>query len=138
MTKLIAALIVVGVLWCGWQLFFYWERVKNEQENEKKQAAAAAVVGEQLPGMPPQAQTQLENSLRIAKSQGAEALGRWLKLYGPSIQDPRKAWIQLDYCMALSQTAPAEARRVFIAVRDRTPTNSPVYPRVQKLQKTYQ
>ena len=33
MTKVITVIIIVLVLWGGWELFFYWERVKNEQEN---------------------------------------------------------------------------------------------------------
>ena len=41
MTKLIAALIIVAAL-CGvWQLFLYWEKVKNEEETKQKQEAAA-------------------------------------------------------------------------------------------------
>ena len=30
MTKVITILIIAVVLYGGWQLFFYWERVKNE------------------------------------------------------------------------------------------------------------
>ena len=108
MTKLIAVVIIALVLWGGWELFFYWERVKNEQENEKKQAVAAAVVGERLAGMP----YQLEGSLKAAQSQGAAALQAWLKTYGQSLQDPRKAWIELDYCVLISRENPAEAEVV--------------------------
>lgn len=43
MTKLIAALMLLAVLYGGWQLFFYWEKVKNEQETEKKQAASNVI-----------------------------------------------------------------------------------------------
>ena len=134
MTKLIAALILLAVLFGAWELFFYWEKVKNEEETQKKQAAAAIVVGEQLPGMP----SPLEPSLATARSQGAAALRNWLKTYGHSIQDPRKAWIELDYCVLISRADPSEARRLFAEVKNRTPDSSPVWPRIKQLEKTYQ
>ena len=134
MTKLIAALIIVAVLYGGWQLFFYWERVKNEEETEKKKAVAEAVMGDQLPGMP----YQVDASLRAAQNQGAPGLKNWLKAYGDKIQDPRKAWIELDYCVAVSREDPSEARRVFAEVKNRTQPTSPVWPRIQRLQKTYE
>ncbi len=40
MTKVITALILVAFLWGGWELFFYWERVKNQEETQKKQEAS--------------------------------------------------------------------------------------------------
>jgi len=134
MTKLITAFIVIAFLFAGWHLFFYWERVKNEEENQRKEAAGSAVVPQQLAGMP----QELEDSLQAAEKQGGVGLRSWLKFYGNKIQDPRKAWIQLDYCLAISRDEPAEARRVFADVKGRTPANSPVYPRVKQLEKTYQ
>ena len=134
MTKLIAALIIVAVLYGGWELFFYWERVKNEEETQKKQAAAETVMGDQLPGMP----YQLDSSLRTAQNQGATGLRNWLKAYGDKIQDPRKAWIELDYCLAVSREDPSEARRVFADVKKRTQSTSPVWPRIKRLEKTYE
>jgi hypothetical protein len=134
MTKLIAVVIIVLVLWGGWELFFYWERVKNEEESEKKQAAAAAVVGDRLAGMP----YQLETSLKTAESQGATAMQAWLKAYGQMLQDPRKAWIELDYCVLISRENPAEAKRLFAEVKNRTPESSPVWPRIKQLEKTYE
>ncbi len=138
MTKVIAAVIILLVLWGGWELFFYWERVKNEQETQKKQAAAAQVIGDNLPGFPPQSSYQLETSLKKAQAQGPEALQNWLKLYGGSIQDPRKAWIQLDYCLLITSKDPSEARRVFAEVKARTPPTSPVYPRIKEMAPTYE
>jgi hypothetical protein len=134
MTKLISALIILAVLYGGWELFFYWEKIKNEEESQKKQAAAAIVVGDQLSGMP----YQLEASLRAAQAQGAVGLKNWLKVYGPKIQDPRKAWIELDYCLLISRANPAEARRIFAEVKNRTPESSPVWPRIKLLDKTYE
>ena len=137
MTKVIAAVLILLVLWAGWELFFYWERVKNEQETQKKQAAAALVVGDNLPGMPQYSQG-MESSLRKAQAQGAAGLREWLKAYGKNVQDPRKAWIELDYCMLLSEKDPSEAKRVFAEVKARTPQSSPVWPRIKQLEKTYE
>lgn len=133
-TKLIAAAIIVAVLYGGWNLFLYWDKVKNEQETEKKQAAAALVVGDNLPGLP----SNLQQGLRDAQSQGPAAMRQWLKTFGNSVQDPRKAWIELDYCVAVAREDPAEARRVFASVRERTGPASPVWARVKQLAPTYE
>ena len=134
MTKLIAALIIIGVLFCGWELFFYWEKVKNEQEVQEKHARASIVTEDQLSGLP---QT-LEASLRAAESQGATGLRNWLKTYSRAVQDPRKAWIELDYCLLISKDDPAEARRLFAEVKNRTPESSPVWQRIKKLENAYE
>jgi hypothetical protein len=133
MTKLIAAVIIAAVLYGGWQLFFYWERVQKEEEVTQKQQAASVNPGS-LAGMP----YQLEQSLQAAEKKGASGLREWLKTYGPSIQDPRKAWIELDYCTLIVRDDPAEARRIFKTVKDRTPATSPVFDRVKKLEKSYE
>ena len=133
MTKLIAAFIIILVLFGGWHLFLYWEKVKNEDDTKQKQQAATAVVPEQLPGM----SQKLEPSLQTA-SKSAAGLRAWLKANNKFIQDPRKAWIELDYCVLVSHEDLPEARRVFAEVKDRTPPTSPVWPRVQQLEKTYQ
>ncbi len=134
MTKIITALIIIGCLYAGWELFLYWDRVKNEEETTRKEQAAAAVSPQQLPGMP----YQLEASLAAAQNQGAEGLQNWLKTYGPTIQDPRKAWIELDYVVALTRESPAEARRLFAAIKERTGPSSPVWKRIKELEKTYE
>src|SRR5262249_13967516 len=121
-------------LWGGWQLFFYWESVKNEEESQKKQAIATEVVPEQLAGMA----YQLEPSLKAAQKEGAAGLKNWLKTTGRGVQDPRKAWIELDYCVVISKEDPAEARRLFAEVKNRTPESSPVWPRIKKMERTYE
>jgi len=134
MTKLIAALIIVAVLYGGWELFLYWEKVKNEEETKQKQDAAAAVMGDQLPGLP----YQLEASLQTARKHGTAGLRNWLKTHSQSVEDPRKAWIELDFCVAVAREDPAEARRVFAAVKERIGPSSPVWPRMKQLEKTYE
>ncbi len=133
MTKWIAALFVVAVVYVGWHLYLYWDQVQQEQDIAQKQASAV-VTPDQLPGLP----SELEQSLQTAQQRGAATLGNWLKLYGRRIKDPRKAWIELDYCVALSVENPAEAKRIFAQVKARTSSSSPVYPRIRKLEKTYE
>ena len=133
MTKLISALIIVVVIYCGWHLFLYWEKVDNE-EAIKKREAAAMVNPAALPGMP----YQLEQSLATAQQQGATALRNWFKAYEKGLQDPRKAWIELDLCVAITREDPTEARRIFKAVKERTPANSPLQPRLKLLQSSYE
>ena len=134
MTKIISVLIIVLVIYGGWKLFFYWEQVRDEKANSEKAAAAAAVVPEQLPGMP----SELEPSLQAAQKAGAPALKNWLKQHNRVVGDPRRAWIELDYVNLVARGDPAEARRVFAAVKKRTTPASPVYERVKQLEKTYE
>ena len=135
MTKtLIIITIVVAVALGGWQLFEYWDRVQDEKDTAAKNAAASVVNPDTLPGLP----YGYDTSLRNAQQGGADGLGSWLKAYGSRVQDPRKAWIQLDYVLLLTRENPQEAKRIFNEVRDRTPPTSPVWPRIHELEKTYQ
>src|ERR1017187_5844247 len=134
MTKVIAAFIIIIVLWGGWELFLYWDKVSHEEETKQKQDAAAMVVGDQLPGLP----YQLETSLQNARKKGAIRLKTWLKTNDRSVEDPRKAWIELDYCVAVAREDPSEAKRVFAQVKERTPPSSPVWPRLKQLEKAYE
>ena len=135
MTKtLIIVFIVVAVALGGWQLFEYWAKVQDEKDTDAKNAAAQVVNGDNLPGLP----DGYSESLKGAQQQGATALGNWLKIYGPRVQDPRKAWIELDYVLLLTRENPQEAKRVFGEVKDRTLPTSPVYPRIQNMEKSYQ
>jgi hypothetical protein len=135
MIKTIIIIAVVAVVGLGaWQIFEYWEKVQDDKQTAQKEAAASVVNPDALPGLQP----GWEVSLKAAEQGGAGALGNWLKTYGPSVQDPRKAWIQLDYVVMISRDNPQEAKRIFADVRDRTPPSSPVWPRVHDLEKSYQ
>ncbi|MCX6890763.1 MAG: hypothetical protein WCL11_07735 [Verrucomicrobiota bacterium] len=134
MTKLIAAFIIIVVLYGGWHLFLYWVQIRDEGETKHKQEAAAMVVGESLSGIP----DNLVASLQAARKKGPNAMKTWLKNYGRLVQDPRKAWIELDYCVMVSREDLTEARRVFAEVKARTPPTSPVWTRVKELEKTYE
>jgi len=133
MTKLIAALMVLAVLYGGWELFFYWEKVKNEEETQKK-AVSSVIDPEGLSGLP----QYLQPALKAAEAQGAPGLRTFLKNYGRSLQDPRKAWIELDLCLLIAREDPAEAKRMFAQVKDRTPETSPIWPRIKKLEKAFE
>ena len=134
MTKLITAFIIVVVCYCGYHLFRYWETVKDEEQTQRKEAATLASQAESLPGLPP----QLQDSLRAAQQRGAAGLRNWLKAYGSQVQDPRRAWLEMDLCVAIAREDPAEARRLFKSVKDRIPPSSPVWPRVKQLEKSYE
>jgi len=133
-TKLITAFIVIVVIYCGYHLFVYWEKVKNEEETRQKQATGREINPETLAGLP----YNLRDSLAAAQRQGSAATRTWLKQFGPQLQDPRKAWIELDFCEAITREAPNEAKQLFKAVKDRTPQTSPVWKRVKQLEKSYE
>jgi hypothetical protein len=135
MTKLIVVLIIAVFLFCGWRMFLYWDAVQHDEETKQKQEAAQEITSdEQLTGLP----YKLDASLRAAKTQGMTGLGNWLKAYGNMVQDPRKAWLQLDYCELISRQNVQEARRIFSEVKARTKPDSPVHKRILKLEKTYE
>lgn len=134
MTKIISVLIIVVVVWMGWKTFDYYQQVAAQQQVEQKVATGADIKPEQLAGLPP----QLAPALDAAQKRGAAGLGGFLKNYGAQLQDPRKAWVELDYCVALRRDEPNEARRIFGAVKERLGTNSVVYPRIRQLEKSFE
>ncbi len=135
MRKLIGLALILAAFWGCKELYKYWEQVRARKETEDRGGApTVAVAPTVLPGLP----TNLETSLQAAQKQGAASLKNWLKLYRPYVSDPRLAAIELDYIVLISSSNPQEARQLFAAVKQRTPTNSPLYPRVKQLEKTYQ
>ena len=138
MRKLIGLALILAAFWGCKELYKYWEQVRARKETEDRGGAppraTAAVAPSVLPGLP----ANLETSLQAAQKQGAASLKNWLKLYRPYVSDPRLAAIELDYIVLISSSNPQEARQLYAAVKQRTPTNSPLYPRVKQLEKTYQ
>lgn len=131
-TKLIGALMVILLLWGGYKVFVYYKEVDAQRYLKEEVTKGKTVDPSKLPGMP----YVLEGSLTQAKREGPAAMERWLKTYGPQLQDPRKAWIQLDYCQMLFRDDPQKARAVFASVKERLRENSPVYPRLKELEKS--
>lgn len=134
MKALISIFIIVLFVFCGWKLYSYYQKVEADNQNRSKIEAGADVRPDDLPGLP----GGLYTSLQIAQKNGTTGLREWLKVYGAQVQDPRKAWLELDCSLALLRTDPNDARRIFKAVKERTPTNSPVYPRLRQLEKTFE
>ena len=77
MTKLIAALMVLGVVFVGYLVFQQWDKARTEHDNQRRIEAAANVSPESLPGMP----SQLDQSFRAAKENGPAAYRAWFNTY---------------------------------------------------------
>jgi hypothetical protein len=124
------ALVIFG----GWEIWLQWDKY-NTQSDIKEQEAAAALKIEptSLQGMP----YSLEQSYKSAEQNGAVGMRNWLKAYGPSVGDPRRAWIELDYMVLVAHSDPVEAKKIFADVKSRIGTNSPIFPRIKTLEKTY-
>jgi hypothetical protein len=136
MRQFLGILIVIGVLLMFKNLYSKYEAIKKEGSGfgQTTPASNANDSSSALPGLPP----TLETPLQAAQKQGAEGLRNFLAQYGYAIKDPKLAAIELDYVVLVNLKDPVEARRVFKAVEERTPTSSPVYERVKRLAKTYQ
>lgn len=134
MTKAIWVLIILVVGYIGYLLFLQWEKAQADHDNQRKEAAAAVVQGDSLPGMP----YQLDQSLRTAKETGPAAFQTWFTTNERLLADPRKAWIELELCVAMARSSPAEAKKIFASVKSRVPPASPVWPRVKELEKTFE
>jgi hypothetical protein len=133
MKFVIGLIIVVGLSLGAWQIYQYWGTVKDKPA----QTAAPATVeisGGQLTGLP----RPLEGPLQTAEEHGAAAMKEFLAAHAKEIQDPRLAWIQLDYVVLAGGSDPGEARRVFRKVQGRLTSGSPVYNRMKQLEKTYE
>jgi hypothetical protein len=62
----------------------------------------------------------------------------WINQYGARVQEPRKSAIELDYAQMLVLGNPAEARRIFLAVKARNGPNSPLASRIKTLTRTFE
>ena len=135
MKILIAILIVVAVVFLGYKLFERWEET-SRQEDLKKTQASAQIDSRSLPGM----DSRLEASFEEARRGGAKGIRAWLDQHQRSgfVKDPRLAAIELDYAVLLLGEKPADARKIFANVKERIPSDSPLYPRIQQLQKTFE
>jgi hypothetical protein len=138
MKALIALLLLMGGFWLVKTLYLAYQKAEknpppaNAEQSSSSQPASAASAA--LPGLP----ASLETSLSAAQQRGATGLKDWLANYRIYVRDPRLAAIELDYVVLISHQDPAEARRIFKDIHDRTPTFSPIYERVKRLEKTFQ
>jgi hypothetical protein len=130
--KLIISVLIIIAVYLGLKSVF--DQYKKEQDKEKR---ATGVIEE--PAAPPTLPglgSQFEPSLKTAQAQGAPSLKAWLDKYQSYVRDPRLGDIELDYALLLIRSNPSEAKRIFHDVKARTPTNSPLYPRIKKLDGT--
>ena len=133
MSKLIGALLILAAIAGGYLLFTHYKSIEADQRNSKDEPVAEVTQGSELSGLP----YNYEESLKNAQEAGPKVFGAWLARYGHVVADPRKAWIELDYVVSLAPQDPVAARKLFKQVKARVPPDSPVYPRVQRLSKTY-
>lgn len=130
-----ALIVILAVVLLGFGVVKIVNVWDESAKKEKEQAARVSVPsGSQLSGLP----SALEGVLEASQKRGAAGLRNFLTQYGKNIQDPRLASIELDYVVLVAKDDPAEARRVFARVKQRTGASSPVYPRVQQLKATYE
>ena len=135
MKAVIAILIVVGVAFGAYKVWEYWDTMK-ESEGKRQTVATVEVSPDKLTGLP----QKLEPSLQEAQKGGAKTLKVWLDKTKPAglVKDPRLASIELDYVLMITKDDPIEAKRIFHQVKDRTPADSPLLPRIKALEKTYE
>jgi hypothetical protein len=106
----------------------------EQARGNARETATPVVSDESLPGLSP----PLEASLANATQAGPQALRQWLNQNGAWVPEPRLSAIQLDYAQLLVRTNPAEARRIYAAVKARTPANSPLASRLKQLSRTFE
>jgi hypothetical protein len=136
MKPLISILIVLAVAIGGYKMYEHWESVKERRSLEEKAARGADINPDNLPGLP----HQLVYKVKENQQAGPEAFKRFIdscKRF-PDVKDPRLAWMELDYVVMISGTDPVEAKKIFHDVKKRTPEDSPIYPRIKALAKTYE
>jgi hypothetical protein len=133
MKFLIALVIIVGLSLGAWQFYNYWGNFKPKETASAPQPPPE-IPDDQLSGMP----SSLQPSLTAARQRGAAGLKDFLTAYANTINDPRRASIELDYVVLVAPSNPSEARRIFAKVKGRLQPNSPVYDRMKQLEKTYE
>jgi hypothetical protein len=129
----IGLVIVVGLALGAKEFNDYYGTFKHKETSSGRQRPAE-IPDDQLPGMPPALQSALEN----ARQRGASGLRDFLATYGNTVSDPRRAAIELDYAVLVAVSNPSEARRMYAKVKGRVQSDSPVYDRLKRLEKTYE
>lgn len=132
--KAIWVLIIAVVCYGAYLLFQQWDQARLEHDGKKKAEATAVVTGESLQGMP----YPMESALRSAKDKGPVAFHAWFTANGKLLADPRKAWIELELCVAMSRENPSEAKKIFANVKNRVPPSSPAWSKMKELEKTFE
>ena len=129
-------LLVATVAFGVYRISLIYRSIPTDEQarGNARENATPMVVDESLPSLSP----PLEASLAIATQAGPQALRQWLNQNGAWVPEPRLSAIQLDYAQMLVRSNPAEARRVYAAVKARTPANSPLASRLKQLSRTFE
>ena len=136
MKIVIALIIFLMVAFLGYTLWDHWQEV-NEQKRASQEAATGADIDpRKLPGLPQQLESKLDEAQRGGLVKFKVFIDGIKQL--KDVKDPRLAWIELDYVVMLSHSNPVEAKKLFWEIKKRTPENSPIYPRIRTLEKTYE
>ena len=134
MKYLIGILVLAVAGFVGYKVWEYWTQTDTDKPAAGQQTAE--VQPQKLQGLP----YQLEQPLQEAQQKGPDAYKEFIDKIkkSPIVKDPRLAWIELDYVVMIAGKNPAEAKRVFLKVKERTPPDSPIYPRIKSLEKTFE
>lgn len=134
MTKLIGIFFIAIAIFIGVKVYQHYETIKNEEQTIIESQPGPITRGDQLQGMP----DSLMASYQAAEQEGLPAMRAWMQTYGAMVQDPRKGWIELEIAVRTFRENPAEARRTFTSVKERTPPDSPLQPKIKQLQATFE
>ena len=144
--KVVIAIVIVALLgFVGFKVWEYWTQTDKDKplagnttgevrpESLAGRTSAARRSSRRLP-------SQLESRLHEAKNRGPDNFKEFIDSIkkSPLVKDPRLAWIELDYVVMIASRDPGEAKRLFAKIKERTPPDSPVYPRIKSLEKTFE
>jgi len=131
---IIIAALVYGVYLVGSSMMGKYDEAQRKSGGRPEHSVAPGPVATNLEGMP----HQLQASLDTAASQGPGAMKRWLDANRKYCRDPKLGEIELDYAVALMRQNSAQAKAMYKSVKTRTPPNSPLQPRLQRLSRTFE
>ncbi len=134
MRVLVGILIVLVLCVGGWKVWEHWQKVSEQQEGGPRLEPRVEIRPDSLQGLP----YQLVSQLTEAQQRGPQTMKQFIETWRGSMKDPRLAWIELDYVNMIATSDPLEAKKIFLAVKQRVPTNSVIFPRIQALSKTYE
>ncbi len=128
MKNLIGLAMIAAVLFGVYKLWEVYDQ-SNATKKLEGRVDQTREFGAHLQGM----DLRLEPRLREAYGKGALGLAAFLKDYSntPHLQDPRLAWVELDYAKLLINKDPGQGKKVFLQVQARVPTGSPVAGQVK-------
>ncbi|MEY4691626.1 MAG: hypothetical protein RIT19_1951 [Verrucomicrobiota bacterium] len=131
--KFVLLFLLVATVGFGvYRISLVYRSIPSDERAQER--PTAPVTDESLPALTP----PLEASLANATQAGPQALGQWLRQNGAWVPEPRLSAIQLDHAQMMVRSNPAEARRLYAAVKARTPANSPLAPRLKQLSRTFE